>query len=117
MTGVFDDDGVSTSPEGLTEEVKAYLKRTGMSRRSFGRLVADDIGLVRRLEQGGRARPRRAYAIRRFMYDYPEGLFERGCPDGSLDPMRRYMLRYYQKLAARLGCTLNEAAYHCGMRP
>jgi hypothetical protein len=74
-----DPTSISPSQRALLAQVEAFLARTGMSERSFGRRVAKDGNLVRRM----RVRP----------ITYPTGdlilAFMRDNPDGAFDLRRR----------------------------
>ena len=78
-----DPGALSAWPSGpeLAAEILAYCARTGMAKTRFGKLCANDLGLVARLSRSS-PRPRRAKRVRAFIAAHPDGL-----PEAAVTPV------------------------------
>jgi hypothetical protein len=61
-----------TQAQSFVAEIERFLVRTGMAPSTFGRRVANDHKLVKRLRAGGTVRLPTADHIRQFMADFEE---------------------------------------------
>lgn len=64
---------MSNAREELLREIESFLRRNDIPPTTFGRLAANDLGLVRRLRGGSDVRTATADRLRRFMTDYEGG--------------------------------------------
>jgi hypothetical protein len=64
---------MSNARDELLREIESFLRRNDIPPTTFGRLAANDLGLVRRLRGGSDVRTATADRLRKFMTEYEGG--------------------------------------------